>query len=177
MRERIASILRLVDRLSAAAAGLAVVLVALMIAAVLYEVAARHFFNAPTIWSYDVSYMLNGSLFMIGAAVTLRHDGHVRIDVLLHALPHAVRHGLQAFFLLFLFAPVLGLGSYYAVTKAVRAFQRGTLENASAWEPVIWPFLTGLALGMCLLLLQAVAEAVRHILEIGGGRAAAPSRR
>ncbi len=164
LRAFLEKVLGLVDRLSRAAAWLAMALVAAMIATVLYEVAARHVFNAPTIWSYDVSYMLNGSLFMLAAAETLRRDGHVRIDFLMQMLPRRVRHGLQAVLYLALLAPVLSLGTWFAVTRTLRSFDRGTLENASAWEPLVWPFQAGLSIGLALLLLQTVAEAVRHLV-------------
>jgi TRAP-type mannitol/chloroaromatic compound transport system permease small subunit len=167
IRDKIERVLAIVDRLSVAAAWIAMALVVGLVATVIYEVVARHFLNAPTIWSYDVSYMLNGTLFMLGGAYTLKRDGHVRIDFLMQAMPPALRHLLQAIVYLGLFAPVMALGSHFAVTKALTAYQRGTLETASAWEPVIWPFQTGLAIGMCLLVLQTVAEAVRHLLALG----------
>lgn len=164
LRASLERVLGLVDRLSLAAAWLAMALVAAMVATVLYEVVARHFFNAPTIWSYDISYMLKGSLFMLAAAETLKRNGHVRIDFLMEAMPRRFRHGLQAVLYLALLAPVLSLGTYFAVTRTLRSFDRGTLENASAWEPLVWPFQAGLSLGLSLLLLQAVAEAVRHLV-------------
>jgi len=162
------TLLRWVDRLSDATAALAVGLMGVMILATVYEIIARHVFNAPTIWSNDVSTMLNGSLFLLAAAHTLRRDGHVRIDIFWQALPPALRHAVQAVFFLAVFAPVLGFGTYYAVTKAWRAWERGTLETASAWEPLIWPFLTGLALGLVGLLLQTLAEGVRSVLRLAG---------
>ena len=51
-----------------------------MIVGVSYEVFVRYVFNAPTIWAYDVTYMLYGSHFMLGAAYTLSKGGHVRTD-------------------------------------------------------------------------------------------------
>ena len=51
-----------------------------LIAAVVYEVVARYAFAAPTIWSFDVTYMLYGALFMLGAAYTLRVGAHIRTD-------------------------------------------------------------------------------------------------
>ena len=42
-----------------------------MTLAVTYEVVARHFFRAPTIWTFDVTYMLYGTHFMLGTAYTL----------------------------------------------------------------------------------------------------------
>ena len=46
-----------------------------------YEVIARYVFNAPTVWSYDISYMLGGGMIVLGGAYLILHDGHVRIDV------------------------------------------------------------------------------------------------
>ena len=53
-----------------------------MTLAVTYEVVARHFFRAPTIWAFDVTYMLYGTHFMLGTAYTLMRIGHVRTDML-----------------------------------------------------------------------------------------------
>jgi TRAP-type mannitol/chloroaromatic compound transport system permease small subunit len=53
-----------------------------MTIAVTWEVVARHFFRAPTIWAFDVTYMLYGTHFMIGTAYTLMRVGHVRTDML-----------------------------------------------------------------------------------------------
>ena len=51
-----------------------------LVAAVAYEVFARYLFNAPTIWSFDVTYMLYASLFMLGAAYALHKGAHIRTD-------------------------------------------------------------------------------------------------
>ena len=51
-----------------------------LMAAVVYEVVARYAFNAPTAWSFDVSYMLYGAMFMLGAAYALRIGAHKRTD-------------------------------------------------------------------------------------------------
>ncbi len=168
--------LRITDRLAGAAAALAMLLVAAMICTVLYEITARHVFNAPTIWAFDVGYMLNGSLFMLGAAYTLRQDAHVRIDFVLERLPRRLCDAMQAAFYLLVFAPVLGLATAFAIGRARRAFERGTLENASAWEPLVWPFLAALSLGMTLLVLQTVAEGLRHLLALTGTPAPARDR-
>ena len=51
-----------------------------LVAGVAYEVFARYLFNAPTIWSYDVTYMLYSTLFMLGAAYALHKGAHIRTD-------------------------------------------------------------------------------------------------
>src|SRR5688500_2148460 len=51
-----------------------------LVLAVSYEVFARYLFNAPTIWSFDVAYMLYGTIFMLGAAYALLKGAHIRTD-------------------------------------------------------------------------------------------------
>ena len=47
-----------------------------------YEVLARKFFLAPTIWAYDMSRFLYGALFMLGAGYALSKGVHIRADFL-----------------------------------------------------------------------------------------------
>jgi len=70
------------DRLSAwfgKAFGWAIMVMALGVG---YEVVVRRLFNAPTSWAFDISYLMYGTLFMMGGAYTLSRGGHVRGDFL-----------------------------------------------------------------------------------------------
>src|SRR5205807_6815014 len=51
-----------------------------LVLAVSYEVIARYAFDAPSIWSFDVTYMLYGTIFMLGAAYALHKGAHIRTD-------------------------------------------------------------------------------------------------
>ena len=151
-----------IDRIGFALAVAAMALIVVVIGSMLYEVVARRFFNAPTLWANDITYMTNGSLFLLGAAYTLRNEGHVRIDFLSDRLPVPVQHAINLLFYLLLFLPLLTLTAVASIDKAWNAWTRGTLENMSTWEPVIWPFLTGIALGVTGLALQVAAQMIRH---------------
>ena len=52
-----------------------------LVLALVYEFLARYFIKAPTIWAYDVSYMLYGTFFMLGAAYALLKGSHIRTDL------------------------------------------------------------------------------------------------
>ena len=72
----------------------------------------------------------------------------------------------------------MGLTSHATVLKAHKAYVRGTLENMSTWEPVVWPFLAGIAIGVVGLTLQVVIESIRHAVGIvDPGAVRAPSDR
>ena len=158
----IEQLLSLADRFSRLVGWLAMLLIAALVVSMFYEVVARYGFNAPTVWSYDVSYMLNGTIFLLGAGLALSKNLHVRIDFLSSRFPVRVQHAINLIFYLVLFLPVFGIVGHQATTKAWKAFITGELEPVSPWAPVIWPFYAGLALGLICLLLQAVAEAIRH---------------
>jgi TRAP-type mannitol/chloroaromatic compound transport system permease small subunit len=157
----VTSILAFFDRLSFAALWAAKALFAAMVVIMMIEIAARYAFGAPTIWAYDATYMINGSLFVLAAGYTLKVGGHIRIDFLSNKLPARVRAVIEVVFCLFFLWPALGLLLYSAAGASLEAYLTGQIEPASPWRPLIWPFyLTG-ALGLACLLLQSVAETVR----------------
>ena len=57
-----------------------------MVLSLVWEVVARYFFNAPTVWAYDMTFMLYGTFFMLGSAYTLLRKGHIRTDSVLCAV-------------------------------------------------------------------------------------------
>jgi len=153
---------RWVDGLSLMVGRLGMALILVLVCVVFYEVFARYVLGAPTEWAYDITYMTNGTIFLLGAALALSKNLHVRIDFLSAQLPVRVQHGVNLIFNLFLLLPVIGILTHQAVRKAWKAFVTGELDPVSPWAPVIWPFSVGIALGLLCLLLQILAETARH---------------
>ena len=52
-----------------------------LIGAMCYEVIARYVFGAPTIWAYELTYLLTGAGWLLGMAYTLSRGAHIRIDI------------------------------------------------------------------------------------------------
>ncbi len=152
-----------VDRLSFACTAVAMALLVGLVGATTYEVVARYAFNAPTVWAYDVAYMLNGGLFLLAAAFTLAKNNHVRIDFLSVRLSIRSQHAINAAFYLVLLLPALALIARSSALSAWEAFATGKVEAVSPWQPRIWPFYTAIAAGLAMLWLQALIEALRHL--------------
>ncbi len=55
-----------------------------IIAVMLYEIAARYFFNSPTSWAHEVTTMLYGTFCIMAGTYTHRYQGHVRSEALYH---------------------------------------------------------------------------------------------
>ena len=83
----------LIDRLASYIGRATAWLIIPMTIAVTWEVVARHFFRAPTIWAFDVVYMMYGTHFMLGTAYTLMRSGTCEPTCSIRAGPCAARTG------------------------------------------------------------------------------------
>ena len=162
--ETLVRVLKRLDAVGRACGYVAMAMILLMIGCMIWEVVARKGFGAPTMWATTTSYMFNGTIFLIGAAFTLQANQHVRIDFLSTRLPVRAQHAINMLFYAVIFLPALYLTSSFATDKAIKAYERGTLEAMSAWEPLIWPFLTGITIGLVSFTLQVAIEALRHAI-------------
>ena len=161
-------LLSLVDRVSAALAYVAMALFLVLVGDMMYEVVARRVFAAPTLWAYDIAYMMNGAVFLLAAGYTLLANEHIRIDFLSSRFPRKVQDGINATVYVCLVFPTLGFVCYGALAEGWNAYITDELEPSSPWKPLVWPFYAAIALGFCAFSLQAVAQCIRHILSIAG---------
>ena len=154
---------RLLDRASLWSGALVAWLIVPMVLSLVYEVVARYAFNAPTVWAYDMTYMLYGAFFMLGAAYTLRRGGHIRTDSF-YGEWSPRRQGMvdAAGYLIFFFPPLLVL-FWLGLDFFSRAFERGERVVSSPWMPVVYPLKGMIPLACALLLLQGVSEFVRSL--------------
>ncbi|MEP3778489.1 MULTISPECIES: TRAP transporter small permease subunit [Rhodobacterales] len=153
--------LNIIDAIAEGLAACGRFVIFVLIIAMLYEVVARYGFGAPTLWAFDISYMLNGSIFLLGAAYALRSDVHVRIDFLSQRLPMRVQQLLNGIVFLFIMMPITSIFAFVAGKKALKAFTSGEVEAVSPWAPVVWPFYSIIAIGLAAFALQFLGEAIK----------------
>lgn len=160
--------IRVIDRLSGSTGVIAAWLVVPLIVATCYEVFSRYALNAPTIWAFELGYMLTGANFLIGTAYTLRERGHIRIDILYNHLPARTRAIIDMVGYVFLFLPAAMWLDMALWKYALSAFKSQELSGQSAWNPVIWPFRLVFFSGFLLLTLQGIVELIRAARFLGG---------
>ena len=146
-------------------------LVPLLVLELVYETVARYVWNAPSVWSYDISYMLYGAIFMLGSAHTLQIDRHVRIETFYEKAGPRKRALIDAIGYLIFFFPVMIALVWYGSRFALKSWQMLELSADSMWQPPIYPFKTILPLASLLILLQGVAQFVRCLQVLGGRHA------
>lgn len=144
-------------------------LVLALVVVVVTESVRRYAFNDPSIWAYDVSYMLYGAVFMLGAAVTLRFQGHIRTDLFFQRWSPRTQAAVDLFFYVFFFFPGLVFLAIYGWDKAAHAYAIGERAMASPWRPLLWPYRAVIPLAALLLGLQGISEVLKawYVLKTG----------
>ena len=129
-----------------------------LILGMVYEVLARKFFLAPTIWAYDISRFLYGALFMLGAGYALSKGVHIRADFLYRNFKIKTQ-GIIDFTLYILFYfPGLLVFLYMTTGFLQESIMRGERGMDTTWMPYMWPIKTCLWFGIIFLLIQGVSE-------------------
>ena len=128
-----------------------------------YEGIARYLFNAPTLWAFDLSYMLYGTIFMLGAHYTLMKGAHIRTDMLWEKFSPRTKGRIDAVAYLFFFFPAMILLFYASVDEAWHSWTMGELSEQTAWRPILWPFKAVVPLTALLLLSQGVSELLKSL--------------
>jgi TRAP-type mannitol/chloroaromatic compound transport system permease small subunit len=128
-----------------------------------YDVIMRYLFNAPTVWGFDVSYMLGGTFFILGMGYTLLKDKHVRVDVFSAKFSRRTKAYIEVILGILLFFPAFGLLFYQLIPYVVRSWMDQEKSLESFWRPPIYPFKTMLLIGVALLLLQGFALFIRNV--------------
>lgn len=153
--------IRLIERVTGSIGYLAALLIIPLILATCYEVFSRYLFGAPTIWAFELGYSMMGVHFLLGAALTLKMRGHIRIDLLYARFKERTKAAIDLLLYLFLLSPFLVLLTKALFEYTERAYQSGELTGQSAWNPPIWPFRALITLGLLLLGLQVLAEIIK----------------
>lgn len=155
----------IIDTLSVYLGWFARPVLVVLVVSMLYEVFSRYFMGAPTKWAFDISYMFNGTIFVLGASYALYKDDHVKIDFLANKIPEKARAVIDIILYGFIFAPLVAGLSWTAIHRALRAYERGEVEAVSPWAPLMWPFYTAIAIGLSALFLQCLSVAMKNYIK------------
>jgi TRAP-type mannitol/chloroaromatic compound transport system permease small subunit len=140
-----------------------------LVLAVSYEVVSRYFFNAPTIWVFDVTYMLYGTIFMLGAAYALHKGAHIRTDFFFEAWSARTKGVIDSVAYIVFFFPGLFLLMMVSFHEAWYAFLISETSEQTPWRPILWPFKMVVPLACLLLLIQGVSETLKSLFAASTG--------
>lgn len=148
-------------------------LVLAMVAVVAYDVAMRYLFQSGSVALQELEWHLFALVFLLGGAYTLKHDEHVRVDVIYHGRRMTPRRRALidlAGTLLFLF-PFCALVIAGSLPFVENAYRLGEGSPDPGGLPHRFLLKAAIPLGFALLALQGVAVVIRSLEVIRGGKA------
>lgn len=159
-----------IDHISGAALRVAMAFAFAIIVIQLAAVLLRYVFGLSFSWLNDSVIFSFASIFMLGAAATLRDDGHVRVDILRPGFSPAGRAIIELLGALILVFPICWLILNADLSGLLRSWRILEPFNESDGLPIRYLFkslVSGFAL---LLVLQALSQALKAALSLRGVR-------
>ena len=140
----------------------------LMTLLICYDVMMRYFFHSGSVAIQELQWHLFSVIFLLGAAVTLKHDGHARVDLIYRSrfVSARQRAWINLGGALLLLAPfcILIITTSWPFVWQAWTFAEGSPDPGGL--PGRWAVKAMIPLGFLLLLLQGLAEALKNLLFI-----------
>lgn len=156
------ALIRGIERITGSIGILACLAIVPLVLATCYEVFARYLAGAPTIWAYEVGYILTGSHFLLGMAYTLQTGDHIRIDIFSTNFHLRTRAAIDLVGYAVTFPLMLWL-TYALFQHLAAGYLRNEHSGQSAMNLPVWPFRVVFLIAFALLALQIFAEIVKTV--------------
>ncbi len=126
-----------------------------------FEVFARYFLNAPTVWAHGYSQRIFGTYFVLIGAYTLLKGGHVRVDVVYNHLGTRGKTTLDVlnYLILVVWSVVL---TKEAWSFFARSFQMREVDEMVLAHP-IYPVKFFMVVGTVLIALQGLVMLIKSL--------------
>ena len=157
------SIIVTIDTISLWTGGVVAWLTLPLMLVIVYEVTARYLFTAPTRWAYDISRMLYGAMFVLGAAYALSKGVHIRADFIYRRWSVKTQGWVDTLLYLVCYFPTMVIFLWVSTEWAWISLSRGERGTDTAWMPLLGPLKSCVPIGISFLILQGISELLKSV--------------
>jgi TRAP-type mannitol/chloroaromatic compound transport system permease small subunit len=158
----------LIDKLSDWSGRLIAWLTLAMVVVTFTVVVMRYLFDTGSIALQESITYMHAMVFMLGAAYTLRHEGHVRVDIFYRRFGERGRAWVDLFGVLFLLLPVTVFIAWVSWDYVSTAWELREGSREAGGLPGVYLLKSVIPLMALLLLLQGLAMGWRALCVIRG---------
>lgn len=151
---------RVIDTLGRGLSYLSLLMVLVMATVVLI----RYGLNRNSIALQESVTYMHGALFMLAAAYTLKHDGHVRVDIFYSRFSPKAKAWVNCLGTLIFLLPICGFILFSSLDFVATSWAIKETSTESGGIPAIFLLKTLIPLMALLLIFQGVAEFFRHLV-------------
>jgi len=144
------------------------IMVVLMIV-VVHDVMMRYFFNAPTIWAFELAMILGSTGYLLSWGEVERAGRHLRVDVFYSMNSPRWKALIDTLGTIICWYPVYVVYLITGSKWAIRAWRIHEVMVESYWYPPAGPTRTLIVIGLTIACLQLTVSLIKniHILRTG----------
>jgi TRAP-type mannitol/chloroaromatic compound transport system permease small subunit len=169
-------LVRIIDAINEHVGRVTAWLMVLMVLIAFTVVLLRYVYGLGWVAMQESFVWLHGTVFMMGAAYTLLHDGHVRVDVFYRPASARTKAMINLFGCLFLLIPMMLVVLYYSQGFVSRSWARFEGSSEAGGLPGVFLLKTVIPIFCILMIMQGISLMARSILVLKGDMRYAPSQ-
>jgi TRAP-type mannitol/chloroaromatic compound transport system permease small subunit len=127
-----------INRFSDILGMIAAILLILLLLNVFYDVIMRYMFNDVSIGMQELEWHLYSTMFLLGVSYSLRHNGHVRVDLIYERRSSKTRAWIDILGVLVFLLPFTILVGYYGIGFAQEAYELNEQSGDPGGLPYRW---------------------------------------
>jgi TRAP-type mannitol/chloroaromatic compound transport system permease small subunit len=156
-------IIRLIDGINEIVGRIVSVVAIIFAGIIIYDVFMRYFLGEPTRWAFDVTKQLYGFYFILLGGYALRHQAHVKVDLLTGRMGSQARRWTEVLGYLIFFFPFAWVFARRSWDFAMTSLGQREVTYGAVQLPV-YPLKIAMFVAAVLLLLQGVSELLKLLL-------------
>ena len=164
----VTTLVRAIDKLNARIGATVSWFVLAMVLVQFAVVVMRYVFGVSSLFMQESIVYLHATMFMLGSAYTLLHDGHVRVDVFYREASPRHKAKIDLAGNLLLLIPVCALIFTYSWSYVASAWRslEGSVETSGI--PAVFLLKTVILVFCGLMILQGLSQALKALLVLNG---------
>ncbi len=157
-------IIRLIDGVNEVVGRIVSIVAIVFAGIIIYDVFMRYFLGEPTRWAFDLTKQLYGFYFIMLGGYALRHQAHVRVDLVTERLGHTARRWTEVAGYAIFFFPFAWVFARRSWDFAITSYNQGEVTYGAVQLPV-YPLKMAMFVAAVLLLIQGVSEILKLVLD------------
>jgi len=149
-----------IDRVALFVGRITMMLILLMTCVMLYEVALRYLFEAPTLWANELTLWIAGFVFLLSGFYAMQQRCMIRIFIIYEMMPRPIQHlfDIISVILIWLFTIGLIFGSYKQIF--VTKFYKWEMFGTAFAPPIPATLQPMILIMMSLIAIQALINLI-----------------
>ncbi len=148
------SLIKLVGKLSAT-------FIVVLILVIVYDALNRYLFSNGSIFLQEIEWHLFDLIFLLGISYALKHDKHVRVDILYAKYSNKTKNILNIFSNFFIIIPFSSVIVYYSYGLVEVSYLQNEVSSNPNGLCCRYLIKSAILIAFVLLILQSISEIIK----------------